>query len=116
MRGFTRVSVAVPVVAVANAAANAAATAALWQQADDDGAAIVVFPELGLSSYSARDLFFDNTLQQSVEAALAVLLERSRSLAPLAVVGLPLAETVALLEGEGFPVRRNWIARGGAVA
>jgi septum formation protein len=32
------------------------------------------------------------------------------------VVGLPLAETVALLEGEGFPVRRNWIARGGAVA
>lgn len=90
MRGFTRVSVAVPVVAVANAAANAAATAALWQQADDDGAAIVVFPELGLSSYSARDLFFDNTLQQSVEAALAVLLERSRSLAPLAVVGLPL--------------------------
>ncbi|MCW5718804.1 MAG: Maf-like protein [Bauldia sp.] len=32
------------------------------------------------------------------------------------VVGLPLAETVAVLEGEGFPVRRNWIARGGAVA
>lgn len=28
------------------------------------------------------------------------------------VVGLPLAETIALLEGEGFPVRRNWIARG----
>ncbi len=44
MRGFTRVSVAIPVVAVANAAANAAATAALWQQAADDGAAIVVFP------------------------------------------------------------------------
>jgi septum formation protein len=32
------------------------------------------------------------------------------------VVGLPLAETMALLEGEGFPVRRNWIARGGALA
>ncbi len=28
------------------------------------------------------------------------------------VVGLPLAETVALLDGEGYPVRRNWIARG----
>jgi septum formation protein len=26
------------------------------------------------------------------------------------VVGLPLAETVALLEGEGYPVRRNWLA------
>lgn len=25
------------------------------------------------------------------------------------VVGLPLAETVALLDGEGYPVRRNWI-------
>ena len=90
MRGFTRVSVAIPVVSVANAAANAKATAELWQQAASEGAAIVVFPELGLSSYTARDLFFDNTLQQSVEAALAFLVERSRSLAPLAVVGLPL--------------------------
>jgi septum formation protein len=27
------------------------------------------------------------------------------------VVGLPLYETVALLEGEGFPVRLNWLSR-----
>lgn len=30
------------------------------------------------------------------------------------VVGLPLAETVALLEGEGYPVQRNWVIRGAA--
>ena len=90
MRGFTRVSVAVPVVAVADAVANAKATAALWQKADDDGAALVIFPELGLTSYTARDLFFDNTLLQSAEDGLALLLEQSRTLAPLAVVGMPL--------------------------
>ncbi|MDP2342073.1 MAG: NAD(+) synthase [Deltaproteobacteria bacterium] len=90
MRGFTRVSVAVPVVKVADAASNARATAELWQKAHDDGAALVVFPELGLTSYTARDLFFDNTLLQAAETALSSLLEASRKLAPLAVVGMPL--------------------------
>lgn len=30
-----------------------------------------------------------------------------------AVVGLPLYETVALLDGEGYPVRRSWAGEGG---
>ena len=90
MRGFARVSVAVPVVTVADGAKNAAATAALWQQAHDAGAAVVVFPELGLTSYTARDLFFDGTLLSSAEEALRWLVDRSRTLAPLGVVGMPL--------------------------
>ena len=90
MRGFTRVSVAVPVVKVADPASNARSTLELWQQAHADGVVVVVFPELGLTSYTARDLFFDNTLQQAAETALASLLEHSQRLSPLAVVGMPL--------------------------
>lgn len=90
MRGFVRVSVAVPAVKVADCGHNAAATAELWHTAHDDGSALVVFPELGLTSYTARDLFFDDTLLQAAEAALSSLVDQSRGLAPLGIVGLPL--------------------------
>jgi NAD+ synthase (glutamine-hydrolysing) len=90
MRAFVRTSVAVPVTAVADPAENARRTIALWQQAHDDGTAVVVFPELGLSSYTARDLFFDDTMAAAVDRALQTLLEASGDLSPLALVGAPL--------------------------
>ena len=96
MRGFVRTSVAVPVVAVADPAENALRTLALWQQAHDDGVALVVFPELGLSSYTARDLFFDDTMTSAVETALASLVDASKALAPLALVGMPLRTPLGL--------------------
>ena len=96
MRGFVRTSVAVPVVAVADPAENARRTLALWQQAHDDGVALVVFPELGLSSYTARDLFFDDTMTRAVETALASLVDASKALAPLALVGMPLRTPLGL--------------------
>ncbi|HEY1098465.1 MAG TPA: nitrilase-related carbon-nitrogen hydrolase, partial [Myxococcota bacterium] len=96
MRGFVRCSVAVPVVAIADPLENAARTLALWQQAHDDDVAVVVFPELGLSSYTARDLFYDDTLLKTVEQALASLVKSSSSLSPLALVGLPLRTPLGL--------------------
>jgi NAD+ synthase (glutamine-hydrolysing) len=90
MRGFVRTSVAVPVVAVADPKENGARTLALWRQAHDEGSAVVVFPELGLSSYTARDLFFDDTMAAAIDAALRELVAASCTLRPLALVGLPL--------------------------
>ena len=90
MRGFVRTSVAVPVVAIADPVTNGANTLALWQRAHDDDVAVVVFPELGLSSYTARDLFHDDTLLQTTEQALGTLVKASAALAPLALVGMPL--------------------------
>lgn len=91
MRGFARVSVAVPSCAVGAARANVEETLALWRQAHEQRSALVVFPELGLSTYTARDLFFDGTLLASSRAALERLVEESRELSPLGVVGMPLA-------------------------
>lgn len=91
MRGFARVSVAVPVCQVADVQHNADATLALFQRAHEEHSHVVVFPELGLSSYTARDLLLDSTLLAACEAALERLVEASRRLTPLAFVGMPLA-------------------------
>ncbi|MCA9607763.1 MAG: NAD(+) synthase, partial [Myxococcales bacterium] len=90
MRGFARVSVAVPEVGVAAFDANLEHTLALLERADAQGDAVVVFPELGLCGYTVRDLVLDHHLLESCEDALAQLLDASAELAPMAVVGMPL--------------------------
>lgn len=90
MQGFARIAAAVPPCGVATVARNTDETLALWRRAHDEGCAVVVFPELGLSAYTVRDLFFDQHLQGEVLSALQVLVEASRTLRPLALVGLPL--------------------------
>ncbi len=96
MQGFVRVSAAVPVCGVADFEANRAHTLALWQQAHAEGAAVVVFPELGLCGYSVRDLLLDGQLRRAVDESLAWLCAQGRDLAPLALVGLPVAVTPGL--------------------
>ncbi len=90
MQGFVRIGAAVPPCGVATVARNTDETLALWRRAHDEGCALVVFPELGLSAYTARDLFFDQHLLAEVLAGLGRLVEASRALRPLALVGLPL--------------------------
>jgi NAD+ synthase (glutamine-hydrolysing) len=51
---------------------------------------VVVFPELGLSGYTSRDLFASGVLLDGALAALDQLVKSSAKLAPLAIVGLPL--------------------------
>ena len=90
MRGFARVAAAIPVCRVADVQTNQARHLALWRRAHDAGAAVVVFPELGLSGYTARDLFHQRLLLDACQAALVELAAAGAGLAPLAVVGLPL--------------------------
>jgi NAD+ synthase (glutamine-hydrolysing) len=90
MRGFARISAAVPLCAVADFDTNRGNTLALWRQADEQGSAVVVFPELGLSAYSVRDLLLDHHLLETCLGSLATLVEESRRLRPLALIGLPL--------------------------
>lgn len=96
MRGFARVAAAVPACGVAAVEHNREQTLALWRQAHAEGCALVVFPELGLTAYSIRDLLLDNALLERARDALLTLAEAGRDLAPLAVVGLPLRVGSAL--------------------
>lgn len=94
--GFARVAVAVPRCRVADPAFNGPQTLALWREAEQRGACLVAFPELGLSAYTCDDLFHQRALLDACEAALAQLLEASRGLASVAVVGLPVRADHAL--------------------
>jgi NAD+ synthase (glutamine-hydrolysing) len=87
---FARIAVAVPRVRVADPAYNAVETIRLMQQAESDHAALVLFPELGLSAYSCEDLFHQRALLDASQAALGEVLVASERLALVSVVGLPL--------------------------
>ncbi|BBU63008.1 NAD(+) synthase [Methylosinus sp. C49] len=88
--GFVRVAVAGPRTRVADPAFNVARTIDMVREADAKGASLVLFPELGLSSYAVDDLLHQTALLDAVEAALGRLLEASRALQPLIAVGAPL--------------------------
>jgi NAD+ synthase (glutamine-hydrolysing) len=88
--GFVRAASAIPHVRIGDPRTNGERTIALAQQADGAGAALVVFPELGLSGYSNEDLFRQAAVLDAAEAALHDLLAASESLRPLLLVGAPL--------------------------
>jgi NAD+ synthase (glutamine-hydrolysing) len=90
MLGFSRISAAVPNCRVSDFTYNFERTLSLWQQADQEACDLVVFPELGLSAYTARDLLLDHHLLDSCLKALGDLATQGASLAPMAIVGMPL--------------------------
>ncbi|MFG6440875.1 NAD(+) synthase [Roseateles sp. LKC17W] len=87
---FARLAVGMPLCRVADPAFNAQQTIALLRQAAAEGAAVVAFPELGLSAYTCDDLFHQRALLDGCEAALTAVLAASVDLPVVAVVGLPL--------------------------
>lgn len=88
--GFARLAIAVPQVRVADPTVNAERTLALAYAAAKEGAVLTLFPELGISSYTADDLFQQDALQVAVEAALRRLIAASAALPQILVVGAPL--------------------------
>jgi NAD+ synthase (glutamine-hydrolysing) len=89
--GFVRVAAAVPRVQIAEPEVNAARTLTLARQASERHAALVVFPELGVSGYSLEDLFHQHALLEGVVAAIEQIVAQSVELQPVIVVGAPLA-------------------------
>ncbi|MEH6436192.1 NAD(+) synthase [Massilia sp. DD77] len=87
---FARVAVAIPRCRIADPAYNVEQTIALARQAAEQGAALVAFPELGLSAYSCDDLFHQRALLDACLDGLAEIVEASRGMPLALVVGLPL--------------------------
>ena len=87
---FIRVAVAVPEVRVADPAFNTEQTIALMRQAAARHAVLAAFPELGLSAYTCEDLFHQQALLDGCLQGLGRIVEASRDIPAIAVVGLPL--------------------------
>ncbi|RYG58397.1 NAD(+) synthase, partial [bacterium] len=88
--GFLRAAVAVPDVRVADPHFNTSQTLELARQASDSGAALALFPELGISAYSNEDLFHQEALLDAVRDSLLEIVEASKTLTPVLLVGAPL--------------------------
>jgi len=88
--GFVRACVCVPFLRVADPVYNAQQTIGLAKRASEMGAALALFPELGLSAYTNEDLFHQDALLDASVAALAQVVEASRTLSPVLLVGAPL--------------------------
>lgn len=91
--GFVRVAAATPLVATADPASNAQATIELAKRADAEGVDVVVFPELGISSYAIDDLVLQKALLDGVEEGLSAVTMASATLGPLLLVGAPLRQS-----------------------
>ena len=87
--GFISVAAAVPAVKVADTTFNVEETKRLISDADAQGAEIVCFPELGLTAYSCQDLFTQQLLIEEAEQGLISLMNDTRKLDIISIVGLP---------------------------
>lgn len=88
--GFARVGVCIPHVKIASPQDNALRTIELAKQAAANHCVLVLFPELGLSGYSNEDQFHQDALLDATLDALQHVVDASRDLAAVLVVGAPL--------------------------
>ncbi|WP_028067518.1 NAD(+) synthase [Solirubrobacter soli] len=88
--GFARVAAAVPHLRPAEPVFNAERTLALASEASENHAALVVFPELGLSAYAIDDLLRQRAVTDAVVEGIGTLAAASRELLPVLIVGAPL--------------------------
>ncbi len=71
--GFIKVAAAVPAV----------------KQAEGRGVEVLVFPELCITGYTCQDLFKEQLLLDRAESAVIALLDFTRKLDVISIVGLP---------------------------
>ena len=87
--GFVKVASAIPSLKVADCSYNIQQIESLIVQAEGKGVEIIVFPELCISGYSCQDLFGQQLLLEKCEESLFKLLDFTRSLQIIAIVGMP---------------------------
>ena len=87
--GFVKVAAAVPAVRVADVEYNVEEIEKLIALAEREGVELLCFPELSLTGYSCQDLFREQLLLAKAEQGLMRLMEFTRQLDIICVVGLP---------------------------
>ena len=85
--GFLRAAGVAPKVRIADPLANAREVVGHLEALREADVSVALFPELGLTGYTAEDLFFDASLLKGSVEALALIVEAKVPI--VAVVGLP---------------------------
>ena len=87
--GFVKVAAAVPAVKVADVDYNIQQIESIIAQAEGRGVEVIVFPELCITGYTCQDLFKEQLLLDRAESGIITLLDFTRKLDIISIVGLP---------------------------
>ena len=80
---------AIPQVKVADCIFNTQQIESMIAQAEGKGVEVIVFPELCITGYTCQDLFRQRALLEQTETAVMMLLDFTRKLDVITIVGLP---------------------------
>lgn len=95
--GFVKVAAAVPRVKVADCRFNAGQIEKEVVIADGKGVQIIVFPELCITGYTCGDLFAQQLLLEEAEMGLMQVLNTTRQMDIISILGMPVTLNGALL-------------------
>lgn len=87
--GFIKVAAGTPKIRVADCRYNAEQIFTMMREADKQGVKALCLPELCLTGYTCGDLFLQDTLLCGAEEGLQTILEATRNLDMVTVLGLP---------------------------
>ena len=88
--GFVRVGAIVNKLVLASPMDNAKEIVKMIKKADKEGVSIVTTPELALTGYTCGDLFLQDELLDETEKALSIILEKTKYLDIISIIGMPL--------------------------
>lgn len=95
--GYLTVAAAIPSVKVGDVAFNILNIESAIAEADGKGVEVITFPELSLTGYTCQDLFRQDTLIDAAESGVLRLLEFTRQMDIVAIVGAPVVVGPLLL-------------------
>jgi len=95
--GFVKVAAAVPPVKVADCQYNAEQIEKMIIEAEEKGVQIIAFPELCITGYTCADLFAQELLLEKAEMGLMQVMNNTRLLDIICIVGMPVATNTILL-------------------
>lgn len=87
--GFIKVAAAIPSVKVADCSYNVQQIESLIAMAEGKGVEMIVFPELCITGYTCQDLFKQTLLLEQAETSVLMLLDFTRKLDIISIVGVP---------------------------
>ena len=87
--GYIKVAAAIPSVKVGDCNYNVSEIEKMIISAEGTGVEIIVFPELSITGYTCQDLFRQEQLIDAAEMSIMKLLDFSRQLGIISIVGAP---------------------------
>ena len=88
--GFVRVGAIVNKLVLASPMDNAKEIVKMIKKADKEGVSIVTTAELALTGYTCSDLFLQDELLDEAEKALGIIIESTKDLDIISIIGMPI--------------------------